>query len=147
MFTIFIYSDVKHSKKFLGIESSGFFLLRDSGSSTNYPKIFLSPLPGKIFLSVDLHPDKFLYPELYFNSPLNNNFHVIIPTETSFLVYQNFILSVNPSHLNFDFDKCDVQYLQNVTVAFEKAGRKFPLPLYDISKAQVMLFFTCFYVL
>ena len=104
MFTIFIYSDVKHSKKIRGIESSGFSLPGDRGSPPNYTKICSSPPHRKIFLLVDPHPDKFLYPNQVLIPPLNINFHVINPIETSSLLYCNFILSVNPSHANFDFN-------------------------------------------
>ena len=81
--------------------------------------------------------------------PLSNNFRVITSIETSFLVYYNFILSVNPSHANFDFNVMFNIYrmIYRFTFAFEKTGGKFPSPLYDISKTQVMLFVSCFYVL
>ena len=36
--------------------------------------------------------------------PLNYNIHVTTPTGTSFLVYYNFTLFLNPSHGNFDFN-------------------------------------------
>ena len=69
MFTIFIYSNVKHSEKFGGIESSGFSLQGDRGSPPNYPKICLSPPPGKVFLLIDPHLNKFLYPQPHVNPP------------------------------------------------------------------------------
>ena len=59
--------------------------------------------------------------------PLNNNFHVITPIETSFLAYYNFILSVNPSHANFDFNVM-LNIYKMLLLPLKKLGEKSPHP-------------------
>ena len=98
MFTIFIYSDVKHSIKIVEDRIIRVFPTRRQEQSSQIPKNLLLPTTQTPTLTNFYTPNQMLI------SPLNNNFHVITPIDTSFLVYYNFILSVNPSHANFDFN-------------------------------------------
>ena len=134
-------------KTLKNIKSSGFFLPGHRGSPSNYPKICSSPSLGKILLSVDLHSNNFLCPQPNANPPLNNKIYVVTPTEASFLVYYNFMLFVNPSHAGFDSNVMSNIY-RMLLLLLKKLGENLPHPpTNNISKNQVMLFFTCFYVL
>ena len=105
MFTVFIYSDVKHSKKFLGDRVIRVFPTGGQGQSPPTTQKFAHPHHlEKFFTWQTLTPTNFYTPNQMLILPLSNNFHAITPIETSFLVYYNFILSVNPSHANFDFN-------------------------------------------
>ena len=104
MFTISICFDVKHSKKFFWDRVIRVFPTGGQGQSPQLHKNFPIPTTQKKSPLSRPLPKKFLYPPPNVNLPLNNNFHVITPIETSFLVFYNFILSVNPSHANFDFN-------------------------------------------
>ena len=77
--------------------------------------------------------------------PLNNNFHVTTPVETSFLVYYNFMLSVNPSHASFDFNVMFNVY-RMLVLPLKKLGQNFPHPFTTFQKPRsccLLLVFMC----
>ena len=83
--------------------------------------------------SVDPHPNKFYTPNQMLIPPLNNNFHVITRIETSFLVYYNFILSLNPSHADFDFNVM-FNILRMLILTLKKLGQNSPHPFTTFQK-------------
>ena len=146
MFTVFIYSDVKHSKKILGDRIIRVFPTGGQGQSPATTQKCAYPHHLEKFFSWQtLTPTNFYTPNQMLILPLSNNFHVITPIETSFLVYYNFILSVNPSHANFDFNVMFNIY-RMLLLPLKKLGENFPHLFTTFQKPRsccLLLVFMC----
>ena len=90
-----------------------------------------------------LIPTNFYTPNQMLILPLSNNFHVITPIETSFLVYYNFILSVNPSHANFNFNLMFNIY-RMLHFPLKKQGENPPHPITTFQKPSSCCSFLVF---
>ena len=146
MFTVFIYSDVKHSKKISGDRIIRVFPTGGQGQSPATTQKCAYPHHLEKFFSWQtLTPTNFYTPNQMLILPLSNNFHVITPIETSFLVYYNFILSVNPSHANFDFNVMFNIY-RMLLLPLKKLGENFPHLFTTFQKPRsccLLLLFMC----